>query len=90
MTEGEINVFVDYIEKLWLENSIAKKYLKNTCGILNPTEFFNEEISKIPKDDLVYRVFAPVRQKIGQGLQDTASFESLPKVILESLKHKMD
>jgi hypothetical protein len=90
MTDEEIIEFVNLVEKTWLENLIARNYLKDHCGISDPTEFLKAELQKIPPDALVHSLFAPVRQAIGQGLQDTESFERLRKVLLESLKPLKD
>ena len=90
MTDEQIIEFVNLVEKTWLENLVAKKYLKDNCEIPDPTEFFNKELAKIPPDALVYRFFAPIRRAIGQGLQDTESLEKLCKALLESAKSRTD
>jgi len=86
MTDAEIRDFVNHIEKMWLENYVAKRYLKNNCNIVDPTKFLAAEIEKIPKHAPLYSMFHKVRQAIGQGLQDTESFETLRKAVLESAK----
>ena len=83
MTDEEIIVFVNQIEKLWIENYAARKYLKNNCGIRNPEDFLMKEAAKIPRQAGLYLLFEPARQAIGQGLQDSESFERLRQALLK-------
>lgn len=85
MTDQEIIDFVNQIEKLWLENYAAKKYLAAECGIADPTDFLAKKVEKIPRQAGLYRMFEPVRQAIGQGLQDSESFERLRQALLKPL-----
>jgi hypothetical protein len=86
MNDKEITEFVNLIEETWLENMVARNYLKSNCGISNPTEFLQKEMEKIPQDALARRLFAPVKQALGQGLQDTESLARLYKALLEFSK----
>jgi hypothetical protein len=86
MTDEEITEFVNLVEKTWLENIVARKYLREHCNITDPVRLLYDEIKKIPQNSPLYRYFAPVRQAIGQGLQDTEYFEKLHKAILEFSK----
>lgn len=86
MTDEEIVVFVDQLEKLWIENYVAKRYLKNNCGIADPEDLLTQEAAKIPRQAGLYRLFEPARQAIGQGLQDSELFEKLRQALLKPLK----
>ena len=86
MTDKEITEFVNLIEEAWLENIVARKYIREHCNIADPVTFLSEEVKKLPQDSLFHRHFFPIRQAIGQGLQDTEYFDKLRKVILELSK----
>ena len=83
MTDTEIIEFTDLVEKTWLENLVAREYLKKHCNVFDPANLLSEEIKKLPSDAFAYRVFAPVRQAIGQMFSDSQLFEELHKSLLE-------
>lgn len=89
LTDTEINKIVDHIESLWLENCAAKRYLR-THGIANPTQFLAQEVKNIPAEALERIWFRPIRQAIGQGLQDSQSFAKLQIAVQELVKHAQD
>jgi len=83
MTDKEINEFVDQIERLFLENCVARQYLQDHCNVSDPGQLLNERVAKIPATAPVRLLIRPVRQVIGQGLQDTQSFERLQQAAKE-------
>lgn len=86
MTQQEINGILDGLENLWFQNLAAKLYLKEQCGVSDPDLLLQEQVSKIPPNAFGHQVFAPVRQVIGQSLQDSVVLQALLKALEEFSK----
>lgn len=78
--------FIDAIENLWLENHVAREYLRTECKIADPDTLLKTRVAKIPADALAHEIFQPVRQVIGQSLQDSEVLQALLKVLQEASK----
>jgi len=86
MTHEEILKLVDQLERLWVENYVAREYLKTHCNIADPRTFLASEAAKIPRQAGLYRMFEPYRLTIGKGLHNAQVLEKL----LQSLQERIE
>jgi hypothetical protein len=89
MTNKEIEEFLNLLEESWLENRIAKRYLKNS-GIENPTKFLAKEIESAPDLADLRERFAPIREKLSLNLQNAQMTETVYKLLLQILKQQQN
>jgi hypothetical protein len=85
MEEKEFRSFVDEMEQAYLRNYVAKRHLKNHCGIIDVDKFLEQEAKKIPEDAEIRRASATLRDEVFQSLRKSATYDKLVPVLLDLL-----